>query len=105
MVEELYKQHKIEEIIGNITKSPPDEDLVQDIYLTLLEKEKKDQKFLKELNEKKQLIYYITKIITNNVRSKTSPYYYKYKRYENKKVSINEIPNSIYNTLRTETDL
>lgn len=102
MVEELYKQHKIEEIIGNITKSPPDEDLVQDIYLTLLEK---DQKFLKELNEKKQLIYYITKIITNNIRSNTSPYYYKYKRYENKKVSINEIPNSIYNTLRTETDL
>ena len=102
MVEELYKQHKREEIIGHITKSPPDEDLAQDIYLTLLEK---DQQFLKELNEKKQLIYYITKIITNNVRSKTSPYYYKYKRYENKKVSINEIPNTIYNTLRTETDL
>jgi hypothetical protein len=102
MVKTLFEQHKVEEIIGNITKSPPDEDLVQDIYLTLLEK---DQDLLKELADKKQLIFYLTKIITNNIRSKTSPYYYKYKRYENNKVSINEIPRNTYNSLRIETDL
>lgn len=102
MVKKLFEQHKVEEIIGNITKSPPDEDLVQDIYLTLLEK---DQDLLKELADKKQLIFYLTKIITNNIRSKTSPYYYKYKRYENNKVSINEIPRNTYNSLRIETDL
>ena len=91
IISDLSATKKVEELISNITKSPPkedEEDLAQDIYLALLEK---DDKLIEQLYYDNQLIFYITRMLMNNLRSTTSPYYYKYKRHEQNKISINEI--------------
>lgn len=102
IIEELSQNKKVEELISNITKAPPtdvEEDLAQDIYLALLEK---DDRLIEQLYKDNQLIYFITRMLINNLRSKTSPYYYKYKRWENNKtnLTINE-----YNTAGSEDDM
>lgn len=100
IIEGLSTQKKVEELISNITKAPPTDDecdLAQDIYLALLEK---DDKLIEELYTSDQLIFFITRMLINNLRSITSPYFYKYKRYENKKISIDEI-----NSPRGEDDM
>lgn len=77
--ETAYKY--IEEIVNNIAQTDPDkDDLIQDIALIILEK---SPDFISELYNKKQLKYYITRVIRNNLFSTTSPYYYKYKKYRN----------------------
>lgn len=83
----------VEEIIGGITYSKFEnkenlKDLAQDIYLQLLQM---DTKKLNDLYCKNQLRYWITRIITNNIHSKTSPYYYQYKKAQMQSVSISEI--------------
>lgn len=103
IINQLAIERKVEEIINNITKQGEvkdgEEDLAQDIYLSLLEK---DDRLIEQLYEDNQLIYFITRMLINNLRSKTSPYYYKYKRYENNKtnLTINE-----YNTAGSEEDM
>lgn len=93
IINEIANAHLIEEIIGGITYSKFEnkenlKDLAQDIYLQLLQM---DTKKLNELYFKKQLRYWITRIITNNIHSKTSPYYYQYKKAQRQSVSISEI--------------
>lgn len=83
----------VEEIIGGITYSKFEnhenlKDLAQDIYLQLLQM---DNTKINELYFKKQLRFWITRIITNNIHSKTSPYYYQYKKAQRQSVSIDEI--------------
>lgn len=83
----------VEEIIGCITYSKFEnkenlKDLAQDIYLQLLQM---DTKKLNDLYCKNQLRYWITRIITNNIHSKTSPYYYQYKKEQRQSVNINDI--------------
>ncbi len=83
----------VEEIIGGITYSKFEnkenlQDLAQDIYLQLLQM---DTKKLNDLYCKNQLRYWITRIITNNIHSKTSPYYYQYKKAQRQSVSVSEI--------------
>ena len=82
-MEKIYETayEYIEEIVNNIAQTDPDkDDLIQDIALIILEK---PSDFILELYNKKQLKYYITRVIRNNLFSKTSPYYYKYKKYRN----------------------
>jgi hypothetical protein len=102
IINQLAIERKVEELISNITKAPPtegEEDLAQDIYLALLEK---NDRLIEQLYKDNQLIYFITRMLINNLRSKTSPYYYKYKRYENNKTNftVNE-----YNTAGSEDDM
>lgn len=83
----------VEEIISGITYSKFEnkenlKDLAQDIYLQLLQM---DTKKLNDLYCKNQLRYWITRIITNNIHSKTSPYYYQYKKAQRQSVNINDI--------------
>lgn len=83
----------VEEIIVGITYSKFEnkenlKDLAQDIYLQLLQM---DTKKLNDLYCKNQLRYWITRIITNNIHSKTSPYYYQYKKEQRQSVNINDI--------------
>lgn len=54
------------------------DDLIQEIYLIILQY---DTNTLQQLYEKKQLKYYIAKIITNQFFSKTSSFYKTYKKY------------------------
>ena len=71
----------IEEIVKNIAQVDPDKyDLIQDVALIILEK---SPDFISELYDKKQLKYYIARVIMNNLFSTSSPYYCKYKKYQN----------------------
>lgn len=93
IINEIANAHLIEEIISGITYSKFEnaenlKDLAQDIYLQLLQM---DTKKLNDLYCKNQLRYWITRIITNNIHSKTSPYYYQYKKAQRQSVNINDI--------------
>lgn len=79
VVEQIAKEKIVEEIVKNIAKDSTDEDLpdlINDIYLTLLEK---DEELLNGIYERNQIRYFISRIAMNNLNSKTSPFYYKYK--------------------------
>lgn len=81
---------KVEELISNITKTPKNEDitdLAQDIYLELLQK---PDSLIQELHNKGELLYFIVKIITNNIYSQNSPYYYKYIKYNERRKPLQE---------------
>ena len=93
IVEKIAKEQMVESIIANVAKDAKDEDLKdlkQDIYLTLMEK---DEDFLDGIYERGQMPYYLSRIITNNINSKTSPFYYRYKVHKNKELIIDDIPN------------
>lgn len=86
LIETIAKQHIVEDIIMNVVKDSKDEDykdLVQDVYMTLLEK---DNEILTAIYERNQINYFITRIVLNNINSKTSRFYYTYRK--NKSVTI-----------------
>lgn len=90
IVDDLAKNKVVETIIQNITKGSTMDtlkDLAQDIYIDLLQKEEKK---LVKMYEKKELKYFITKMVTNNVFSSNSPYYMQYKRFQDKTTDIDE---------------
>lgn len=73
-------QTDIKKIIGkllNDSKNPFDfpEDLLQDINIILLTK---DNAFLNDLYERKQLGYWILRVVKNQLFSQNSPYYCTY---------------------------
>lgn len=77
-------------IIKNIAKNSNDEDLIdleQDIYMTLL---LKSPETIEELYDKQQLKYYLTRLVINNINSKTSRWYYLYKKNKAKQISMDE---------------
>lgn len=93
IINDVANSKIVEEIIDGITYSKFEnhenlKDLAQDIYLQLLQM---DNTKINELYFKKQLRFWITRIITNNIHSKTSPYYYQYKKAQRQSVSIDEI--------------
>ncbi len=55
-------------------------DLIHDIFLTMVEK---PPSMIDDLIKNNGLNYYISKVITNNVKSSTSPFYNKYKKFLN----------------------
>lgn len=100
IIEELSQNKKVEELISNITKAPPtddEEDLAQDIYLALLEK---DDELIEQLHRDNQLIFFITRMLLNNLRSVTSPYYYKYQRYTLNKNTLDDNPDRVEDDMR-----
>jgi hypothetical protein len=54
------------------------DDFLQEMYMVLLEY--KPEKIV-EMYEKKQLKFFMVRIIQNQYNSKTSPFYRKYKKY------------------------
>ena len=93
IINEIANAQLIEEIIGGVSYSKFEntenlKDLTQDIYLQLLQM---DNAKINELYFKNQLRFWVTRIITNNIHSKTSPYYYSYKKAERQSVSIDDI--------------
>lgn len=83
VIEQIAKDKLVEEIATNL-KVDTDyfDDLVQEIYLILLTY---DQEKIEGMAERGELKYFITKLITNQFYSKTSPFYKNYKKYQNKK--------------------
>lgn len=93
IINEIANNGLVEEIIQGVSYSKFEntenlKDLTQDIYLQLLQM---DTAKINELYFKKQLRFWVTRIITNNIHSKTSPYYYQYKKEQRQSVNINDI--------------
>ena len=93
IINEIANNGLVEEIIQGVSysKFENDEnlkDLTQDIYLQLLQM---DNAKINELYFKKQLRYWIARIVVNSIHSKTSPYYYIYKKAQMQSVNINDI--------------
>lgn len=79
MLEKIANEKLVETICKNIGVSPKYmDDLVQEIYLILLEY---DQVKLKTIVDNGQLNYFLTKIIKNQWCSNTSPFYKKYRKF------------------------
>lgn len=75
IIRSLAKDKTVEKLIGKKTDFCV-EDLAQDIYIYLLEK---PAALIETLKDRGELIFYITAIIKNQVFSRTSEYYKKYK--------------------------
>ena len=87
----IAKERLVEQIVNNIAKSSDDllNDLVQEIYLDLLQK---DEDKIINLYETNQMRYFITRMVINNIHSTNSPYWCKYKRFTQ---NMNEITGDI----------
>ena len=93
IINEIANNGLVEEIIQGVSYSKfenPEnlKDLTQDIYFQLLQM---DTKKINDLYTKNQLRFWVTRIITNNIHSKTSPYFYTYKKEQMQSVSISDI--------------
>lgn len=90
IINNIAKDRMVETIVANVAKDTTDEDLTdlcQDIYLALMEK---DEETIEDLYAKKQLNYYITRMVINNIDSSTSRYFYNYKKNKLKQISMDD---------------
>ena len=92
IIDELSKDSTVEKIIYKLLPASKNrfdcpEDLVQDIYVLLLEK---DDKLIIDLYNKGELGYYLLKIAKNQLLSANSPYYYKYIKFRAQSDDISE---------------
>lgn len=79
IIEELYREKVIRNIITNMNVFEGDiDDLEQEVFTILLEY---DVNKIIEMYNKKQLKFFIVGIVTRQYFSKTSPFYKKYKKY------------------------
>ena len=94
MIDEISKDKIVEEIVYNIGCRGDEDlkDLVQDIYINLLEKE---DNLIETLYSTNQLKFYIIRMVVNNIHSKNSPFYTKYKKDKINKVNIEELYDKI----------
>ena len=93
IINEIANNGLVEEIIQGVSYSKFEnteniKDLTQDIYLQLLQM-RTDK--LNDIYIKNQLRYWIARIVVNSIHSKTSPYYYQYKKAQMQSVSIDDI--------------
>ena len=80
VLDNISREHLVEKIVYKLlpcSKNPFDypEDLIQDIYLILLNS---DENLIVALYDKGELGFYILRISRNQLLSKNSPYYTKY---------------------------
>lgn len=88
IIGELARQRRVEEMLKmEKVSSPYVSDLAQDIYLQLLEK---DVALIEGLYERGELLYFVRKMITNNIFSVTSPYYRKYEDFRRRSDELKE---------------
>ncbi|WP_406539147.1 hypothetical protein [Fibrobacter sp.] len=83
-IDKIAEERLVENVIDimRITKRESRfdlDDLAQDIYISLIEK---GEDFLSDLySRRRELEYFVMRMIANNINSRTSPYYLKYKRF------------------------
>ena len=90
IINKIAQDRMVETIVANVAKDTTDEDLTdlcQDIYLALMEK---DEETIEDLYINKQLNFYVTKMVINNIDSSTSRYFYKYKKNKLKQISMDD---------------
>ena len=92
IIDELSKDNTVEKIIYKLLPASKNrfdcpEDLVQDIYVLLLEK---DDKLIVDLYNKGELGYYLLRIAKNQLLGANSPYFYKYIKFRAQSDDISE---------------
>lgn len=85
-IHEIAEKHIVEKMISKIANASDVrlgflKDLSQDIYLILLEQQDR----IENMPSTTEQLLYIQRVVYNNLKSKTSRYYYRYKIYEEKK--------------------
>lgn len=89
IIEALAKEKTVETLCTNMgVEQAYLDDLIQEIYLILLEYN--EDKLIK-MYERKQLKFFIVRIIMNQYFSKNSPFYKKYKMYDQRQDYNKEI--------------
>lgn len=90
----IAKERMVETAIANIAKTNSDvlNDLSQNIYLDLLEKD--EQKIVK-LYESNQIRFFVVRMILNNLFSKNSPFYQTFKKNANLTVNIDSLKDKL----------
>lgn len=79
VIEKIVSDGIVEQIITNIgVTARYKDDLIQEIYLILMEY---DRGKLEELYSNRQIAFFIARIIKNQYNSSTSPFYKKYRKY------------------------
>lgn len=91
----IAKEHLVERIVNKLlssSKNPFDcpEDLIQDIYLLLLQK---DDDLIVNLYNKDEIGFYLLKIARNQLISANSPYYTKYIKFRSHSDEITQATN------------
>lgn len=97
IVDELSRSNTVEKIIYKLLPASKNrfdcpDDLVQDIYVLLLEK---DDKLIIDLYNKGELGFYLLKIARNQLLSKNSPYYTKYIKFRSQSDDLTQATNTI----------
>lgn len=95
VVDIISREHLVDRIVTKLlssSKNPFDcpEDLIQDLYLILLEK---DDDLIVNLYDNGELAYYLLKIVRNQLLSANSPYYQKYIRFQSHNDDITQATN------------
>ena len=95
VLDNISREHLVEKIVYKLlpcSKNPFDcpEDLIQDIYLLLLQK---DDDLIVNLYNKDEIGFYLLKIARNQLLSVNSPYYQKYIRFQSNSDDISEATN------------
>ena len=85
LIQEIAEKHIVEKMVSKLADANDIrlgflKDLSQDIYLCLIEQQDR----IEAMPTDEQLLY-IQRMCFNNLKSKTSRYYYNYKRHEEKK--------------------
>lgn len=97
VIDIIAREHLVERIVNKLlssSKNPFDcpEDLIQDIYLLLLQK---DDDLIVDLYERGELAYYLLRIVRNQLLSKNSPYYTKYIKFRAYSDDLTQATNTI----------
>lgn len=95
LIQELAENHIVEKMVSKIADASDLrmgflKDLAQDIYLGLLEQQDR----IEAMTTEEQLLY-LQRAVFNNLKSKTSRYYYRYKKYEEKKAELIYDPTNV----------
>ena len=98
VIDIIAKEHLVERIVNKLlssSKNPFDcsEDLIQEIYLLLLQK---DDDLIVNLYNKDEIGFYLLKIARNQLLSKNSPYYTKYIKFKAQSDDITQAANTIF---------
>ena len=98
VIDIIAREHLVERIVNKLlssSKNPFDcsEDLIQEIYLLLLQK---DDDLIVNLYNKDEIGFYLLKIARNQLLSKNSPYYTKYIKFKAQSDDISEAANTIF---------
>ena len=98
VVDIISREHLVERIVTKLlssSKNPFDcpEDLIQDIYLLLLQK---DDDLIVNLYNKEEIAYYLLRVVRNQLLSKNSKYYYTYIKFGAHSDDLTQAANTIF---------